>query len=227
MAELTAVAIAPVLICAIYIFIRDKYEKEPIRLLILGVLFGALMTVPIIHTENFVTLYVPNRGFFAEIFFLTFIVAALVEEFYKFIVLFFLVWRNHNFNERFDGIVYGAFISLGFAGLENIMYVFNPTLGGLSTGFSRAIFSVPGHAIFGITMGYYFSMIKFEPEKKALYTFLSFFVPWFLHGTYNFILMSEIPYMMIVFVGFVGLLWILGFRKMKKHIERSPFKVRV
>ena len=222
--KLAALALSPIFICAIYIFIRDKYEKEPVKLLFTGVLYGAFITAPIVHTQNFVTLFIPNAGWLMETFYLTFIVAALVEEGYKFLLLFFLVWRNRNFNERFDGIVYGAFISLGFAGIENVLYVFNPELGGVETGLMRAVFSVPGHAIFGIMMGYYFALMKFEPQRRFRLLLLAYFVPWALHGTFNFILMSSMSYMMVLFVLFTGYLWVVSFRKMKTHIENSPFK---
>ncbi len=224
MLNLISVAIAPVLIFAIYIYIRDKYEKEPLKLLMTGVLYGVFITVPIVHTENFVTLFIPNAGVTMEAFYLAFIVAALVEEGFKFLILFFLVWKNDNFNERFDGIVYAVFISLGFAGLENIMYVLNPEIGGMRTAISRAIFSVPGHGLFGVAMGYYFALIKFVPENRFKLTLCAFFVPWALHGIYNFILLLNIPYFMFIFVPFVAYLWVVGFKKMKYHIEDSPFK---
>ncbi len=222
--DLFTVALAPTLVCAFYIFIRDKYEKEPIQLLITGLIYGALIIAPIVQTENWVTLFIPNGGVLTEAFFVSFMVAGLVEEFFKYIVLFFLVWRNNNFNERFDGIVYSVFISLGFAGVENFLYVFNPTMGGMETGLLRGVFSVPGHALFGVAMGYYFALAKFEPERKGRLIFLAFLVPWLLHGFYDFILLSEMHYMMIAFILFVAYLWVDGFQKMKRHLQKSPFK---
>jgi len=221
---LISLAIAPALICAFYIFIRDKYEKEPIKLLIIGLFYGIVITIPIIKAGQFILVFIPTGGVIMDAFYNSFFVAALTEEFFKYVVLFFLVFYNRNFNERFDGIVYAVFISLGFAGLENIMYVLNPELGGYGTAFARAFVSVPGHALFGVAMGYYFALIKYEPEKKVLYAFMAFFVPWLIHGVYNFILLSGITYMYIVFVPFLAYMWISGFRKMKTHISLSPFK---
>ncbi len=222
--ELFSVALAPTLICAFYVFIRDKYEREPFQLLLTGLVFGALIIAPIVQTENFVTLFMPMGGQMTEAFYISFFVAGLVEEFFKYIVLFFLIWRNNNFNERFDGIVYSVFISLGFAGVENFLYVYNPTFGGMETGLLRGIFSVPGHALFGVAMGYYFALAKFEPHKRVRLTLLAFIVPWLLHGIYDFILLSEMHFMMIAFVLFVAYLWVDGFQKMKRHLLNSPFK---
>jgi RsiW-degrading membrane proteinase PrsW (M82 family) len=222
--QLLSLALAPMFIAAFYIYIRDKYEKEPVRLLITGLIYGAFIIVPVVRTQYLLLLFTPNSGVAAEAFFCSFIVAALTEEFYKYIVLFFLVWRNRNFNERFDGIVYAVFISLGFAGVENLLYVLSPELGGVSTALSRAVFAVPGHALFGVAMGYYFAMARFEPSRRKIYFALAFFVPFLLHGTYNFILLSDMQYLMAVFCVFVGYMWVSGFRKMKEHIEASPFK---
>jgi len=222
--KLFSLALAPMFIAAFYIYIRDKYEKEPVRLLVTGLVYGAFIIVPVVRTQNLLLLFTPNSGVIAEAFFLSFAVAAFVEEFYKYIILFFLVWRNDNFNERFDGIVYAVFISLGFAGVENLLYVLSPSLGGVSTALSRAVFAVPGHALFGVAMGYYFAVAKFEPRHKNKCLLLAFSVPVLLHGTYNFILMSELPYLMAIFCVFAGYLWVSGFRKMREHIEASPFK---
>lgn len=216
-------AVAPIVIILFYLFFRDKYEKEPILLLVTGLFFGVVISFPVIFFEKFISGFSPE-GDISEAFFTSFFVAALVEEFFKFIVLFFLVWKNKNFNEPFDGIVYSVFVSLGFAGFENVLYVFNPVAGGFETAFLRAIFSVPGHALFGVFMGYYFSFSKFIPQRKKFFGFLAFFVPFVFHATYDFILLADIPFYFIPFGAVVIYLWIGGFIKMKKHLERSPFK---
>jgi len=222
--QLFSLALAPMLIAAFYIYIRDKYEKEPVRLLATGLVYGAFILVPIVQTERLLLLFSPNAGIMVEAFYCAFFVAALAEEFFKYIVLFFLVWRNNNFNERFDGIVYAVFISLGFAGVENLLYVFNPSIGGMSTALSRAVFAVPGHALFGVAMGYYFAVARFEPWHRKRHLTLAFFVPFMLHGAYDFILMSDMPYLMVIFCVFIIYLWVSGLKKMKDHIQASPFK---
>ena len=221
--KLFIAALAPTMICAFYVYIRDKYEKEPLRLLFLGVFFGILIAAPVVHVENFITLFLPNVGVLGEAFYMSFAVAGFVEEIFKYLVLFFLVWRNNNFNERFDGIVYAVFVSLGFAGIENILYVLHEDLGGMNTAVMRAIFSVPAHALFGVFMGYHFALAKFEPHNKKYLLAMAFFLPFLVHGLYDFILMSKLPYLMVIFVVFVAFLWIQGFKKMKEHINASPF----
>lgn len=226
MSNLFVAALSPALACLFYIYIRDKYEKEPVRLLVTGTVFGIFITFPIIQAENMVTALLPICGKLAEAFYISFFVAGFVEEAFKFVVLYFLTWRDKNLNEPMDGIVYSVFISLGFAGLENILYVFNPELGGMSTALLRAVFSVPSHGFFGITMGYYFAMAKFEPHNRTKNLAKAFFVTWFIHGVFDFILLADLKYYMLLFLPFVAYMWLNGFRKIKSHLEKSPFKAQ-
>lgn len=218
---LLRLAISPVIIILFYIYFRDKYEKEPVILLLTGVLFGVIIAFPVIFFENLIDGFSPLGGN-AEAFFNAFFVAAFTEEFFKFIVLFFLIRRNGNFNEPYDGIAYSVFISLGFAGFENILYVFNPNIGGIETALLRAVLSVPGHALFAVFMGYYFSIARFM--KKRIMFIAAFLIPFILHGTYDFILLADIPFYFIPFAAFIVFLWLGGFTKIKKHLNDSPFK---
>ena len=100
------------------------------------------------------------------VFFSAFLEAGMPEEFCKFVIFMLFIWRDKNFDEYFDGIVYATFIGLGFACVENIEYVFSY---GFQTGVVRALLSVPGHFLFGVLMGYFLSMAKFHPEKRGTY----------------------------------------------------------
>jgi RsiW-degrading membrane proteinase PrsW (M82 family) len=223
MSALVTAAIAPVLICLFYIYVRDKYEKEPWRLLTVGVVLGAVILFPIIQAENFMTGLMPLTGATGEALYTSFAVAAFVEESFKFVLLFALTWRNRNLNEPFDGIVYSSFISLGFAGAENILYVINPDLGGMGTALTRAFVSVPAHGVFGVMMGYYFVMAALSGNRAAnlakayLYTTI-------LHGLFDFPLLAGFP---LAWAFFAPLFAWMGFRaakQMRLHSEASPFK---
>ena len=93
--------------------------------------------------------------------------AAVPEEIAKFFILWLLMRKTPYFDEKMDGIVYAVCVSLGFAALENIMYLFSNEEAYLSVGIARAIFAVPGHFCFGILMGYYYSLAKFYPKKPT------------------------------------------------------------
>ena len=144
-----------------------------------------------------------------------------IEEFFKFTALYLLIWKNREFNERFDGIVYAVFVSLGFALVENFMYVFTY---GESAGYTRAFTAVPAHALFGVTMGYFFAQAKFRQTDRLLSFVKALIYPVILHGLYDFILMSQHPYLLIVFIPFIIYLWRAGFKKMKILSDGSRFR---
>ncbi len=220
--SLIIIALAPVVIIAIYIYIRDKYEHEPIGILLTTLAAGALICFPIIFFEKIIfNLPIQPISNLGDAAYNAFAVASFTEEAFKYLALFLLIWNNRNFNEKFDGIVYAVFISLGFAAVENIMYVNNY---GQSVGYMRAITAVPAHAIFGVAMGYYFGIAKFYPHKRKLFLLLAFTVPFLLHGIYDFILMSEFKYLMYVYVPFIVLMWYFGFKQMKRLSDQSIFR---
>lgn len=219
--DLLLVSIAPVIIIAIYIYFRDKYEKEPIRLLIKALIMGAFTVIPILIVEGFLDSFTEAFPGLWSAAWKAFVVAGFTEELFKYLALYILIWRSPSFNDKFDGIVYGVFIALGFAGVENIMYVFQ---GGVATGLVRMITAVPAHAIFGITMGFYFGLARFYQRESYTLKMKAFFVPVILHGIYDFILFTGIEWLTIVFIIFLIYLYISAFRRMKKLSDQSIYK---
>lgn len=214
-------AIAPVFIIAFYIYFRDKYEKEPLLLLAKALAAGMIAVIPILFVERFLMSVMPDMGRVGSAAYQAFLVAGGTEEVFKYLALYLLIWNSPHFNEQFDGIVYAVFVSLGFATVENIMYV---TDGGIQTAAVRAITAVPAHAIFGITMGYYFGIARRYSELRKSYIRRALWVPILLHGIYDFILMVEIAWLLMLFIPFVIYLYIAGGRKIKILSEASIFK---
>ncbi|MDA3821056.1 MAG: PrsW family glutamic-type intramembrane protease [Bacteroidales bacterium] len=218
-------ALAPVVIILFYIYFRDKYEREPIGLLLMSIFAGVLITIPVIFIEQLISSGNPFKGSsesrIGNAAYDAFLVAALVEEAFKFLALYLLIWSKKNFNEKFDGIVYAVFISLGFAAVENIMYV---SRGGMDVALTRALTAVPAHAIFGIRMGYYFGIAHMYKELKKSHLILAFISPFFLHGLYDFILMTQINWLLLLFIPYLVLLYYVGLKKMKIISDSSVFK---
>lgn len=217
-------AIAPIFIIIIYIYIKDKYEKEPKRLLLSSFLFGAVVSI-IITTILYYTieLFLPLNDNFSIIqqFIKAFVVVALVEEFSKYIIVRYYAQPKPEFNEPFDGIVYAVMVSMGFAATENILYVLE---GGLSTAIIRSFTAVPAHATFGILMGYYMGKAKFSKNKTVL-NISGLLLATLFHGAYDFFLFIEfIPGIWIgAFISLiVGI--IISKKAIKKHQESSQFK---
>jgi RsiW-degrading membrane proteinase PrsW (M82 family) len=226
------VSVFPVIVIMIYIYLRDKYEKEPLWLLIKAFAGGILSAVAtILFFVPFHNSLPEFQNVFAYAMFKAFFGAAIPEEIFKFIFLYLIIWRNRNFNEYYDGIIYAVFVSLGFACLENIFYV---TEHGMGVGIARGIFAVPGHALDGVIMGYFLSLARFMPERKTEFIFKSLFYAILAHGIYDFLLFyasgisESSPALsvlaMLVFLAFIIYLWRLGFRKINRHIEASVFK---
>lgn len=217
---LIQLALAPVFLFLLFMFIKDKYEKEPLILLFVGAIFGAYLAAPVL--ANNVLLMDLKVGEKYPLLFSAFVSSAANEEGMKLLFLAFLMHKNKEFNEPVDGIVYSVFIALGFAGAENIIYVLSPTLGGVGTALQRAIFSVPGHGLFAIAMGYYYAYWHYY-KKGIQYLFLSFFVPWLLHGLFNFILLIDVSWYLFIFIPYQLLLWTSGLLKINTMVKASPF----
>ncbi len=218
-------ALAPVVIILFYVYFRDKYEKEPLGLLLMSILAGAIIVLPVILVEQLISSMNPfSESGSLKIAYAAydgFLVASLVEESFKFLALYLLLWNNKNFNEKFDGIVYAVFISLGFAAVENVMYV---SQGGLNVALVRALTAVPAHALFGVRMGYFTGIARMYPELRKSYLFMAFFYPFMLHGFYDFILMAESAWLLLLFVPYIVFLYFMGFRKMKVISDSSIFR---
>jgi RsiW-degrading membrane proteinase PrsW (M82 family) len=190
-------------------------------MLLLALLFGALSVLPILVVEGFLDRFTTMFTGLVAAAWKAFAVAAFTEELFKFLALYLLIWKSRELNEKIDGIVYAVFVSLGFAAVENILYVMET---GVGTGLVRAITAVPAHAIFGITMGFYFGMAKFYEKERNILMQKALFYPLILHGIYDFILFTGYQWLTIVFIAFVGYLYISGLKRVKKLSDQSIYK---
>lgn len=221
--SLLIASVLPVIILAFYIYNKDK-DKEPIGLLIklfvggVGSLFLTLI-ITLILSLFFPDIIADTASLsFVDLFFHVFFGVALVEEFSKWLVLYHTSYSHYEFDQVFDMIVYSAFVALGFACFENILYVYE---NGVGTAIIRGLLAVPGHFCDGIFMGYYLSMAKVADinhnySSMQKYKFLSLLVPVMLHGVYDFCLFTGNIGFIIIFFVFIISLYIKSFRKIKK-----------
>jgi RsiW-degrading membrane proteinase PrsW (M82 family) len=202
-------AVIPPIILMIFIYTRDKHEREPIGLLVKCGAFGALSVIFAFLGEQ-LTMYLINTGLsnahrLVGIAVTAFLGVAVVEETGKFLALRLATWKNRYFNYTFDGIVYSVFVSLGFALVENILYVVQY---GTGTALLRAITAIPGHASFGVYMGYYYGLAKFyevagDRKKKRNYLWLGWLSATLLHGFYDFCALSGNQVLTVIFLVFI------------------------
>lgn len=122
-----------------------------------------------------------------EAFIDAFVLAAIPEELAKLIMLWLLLRKNPHFDERFDGIVYAVCIGMGFAGIENVMYLAGGLENGtwIGTGIVRALFSVPAHFLFAVLMGYYYSIYHFGIDRSTKIKVMILAAPIIAHGIYD------------------------------------------
>ena len=219
--SLLFISIAPVLIIALYIYIRDKYEKEPFICLLKALLSGILIVFPIVVLEKVLYSFFSGNSEIVRAAYNAFIVASFSEEGFKYLAFMILFWSNSNFNEKFDGIVYAVFISMGFAAIENILYVHR---GGYDVGYLRAITAVPAHALFGTVMGYHLGIARFYPERRINQLVLAFSMPFIWHGVYDFLLMGQRPVLLVIFIPVLIYFWLNGFHKLKLLSRSSIYR---
>jgi len=220
-------SIAPALFIMYLIYSRDL-QKEPKSMLmkaffggILSIFIALLFAMPLSEYES----SIPSG--LARSFYTSFFCAGIPEEFGKWIIFYWLIKKAKDFDQYYDGILYAIFISMGFALVENVLYVMK---GGMGVAIMRAILAVPGHMLFAVPMGYYLSISKFELANEAKkHIALSLIIPILLHGTYDFLLFymeakskinsSIVVPLFLVFIAFEIYIWRLGLRKIKNHIS--------
>ncbi len=228
-------SILPVFLLGRYIYNTD-FEKEPTSLLVKLFLMGVGSVVVTLFLTNildsvfpfFETMNQSNLDIIELILFV-YIGVALIEEFSKWIFVRLFTYHHYEFNHAYDAIVYSVFVSLGFACIENIIYVLNF---GMQTAIIRGITAVPGHACFGVLMGFYLGMAKTsdklqnkETAKKNRMKSLLF--PILAHGTYDYLIFGSqlVSYLGFAFVVFVIYLFSKTIDKVKQ-LSNVRFDVR-
>lgn len=206
---LLTAAIAPSLALFSYFYLRDQFSQEPSKLLFQSFIYGAVLTFPILFLQ-----FVFKEGeVFSNILATNIFFPSIIEEFFKWLVLLIAIFRHVDFEDPYDGILYGASVSLGFATIENILYLIEF---GTDIAFIRALLPVSSHALFGVVMGYYLGKAKFSHDKaEHKWLFMALFIPFVLHVLYNAslyfndnLLAGAAPFMLF--------LWWFGLRKVKQ-----------
>ena len=232
-------AVLPALVIVGYIVFRDKNRREPISQVWKGVRYGvgsALLALVVGAPFSVLAEMVPVLDYtetFWGALYGSFFMAAVPEELAKLLMLYLLLRKNPYFDERMDGIVYAVAVGMGFAGFENILYLFeNEEIWG-TVGAIRALFSVPGHFCFAVFMGYYYSLAHFDKKnRQELNLFLMLAVPIVLHGVFDFLLMS-LPHLhpaliIMAVMAFLGLcigMNLVAHIKMRHHLKADEIMI--
>lgn len=218
--KLMALAIIPGLLIIIYVYTKDKVEKEPIGVILKCLFFGVLSCFVAAYAEQFLEAFLPAReaGTLPYALQTSFCVAAFCEEIVKYLATRLGSWKSPAFNYRFDGIVYAVSAAVGFAVYENINYV---AMYGLQTAIVRAFTAVPLHAFCGVFMGVFYGIAKKasilgKGGASKLATLLALLVPMLIHGCYDTLAFWRMEYSTILLLAFVVVLYIAGIKTINR-----------
>ena len=221
------VGAAPSLFLLSVFYLKDRYEREPLKHILTAFGLGLYAMVAARGLGAIVAGFVspewlmlggePARLFEA------FVLSGLIEETSKWVILLTAVYSWDEFDEPLDGVVYGVAIALGFATLENILYVARL---GLGIAWGRALFAVPAHALFGGVMGYYAGRSKFDHGAPLwIDRALCFLAPITFHGLYNYALHHRLDMRVWIVVTLLSAgLWVFVLRRVHKAQYASPFR---
>jgi len=229
-------SILPVFLLARYIYNND-FEKEPTSLLV-GLFLMGIGSVIVTYflssfLENTFPFFSPQNQIYLNVLELipyVYIGVALIEEFAKWIFVYLYAYHHYEFNHAYDAIVYCVFVSMGFACIENLLYVFN--YGSMQTAIVRGITAVPGHACFGILMGFYFGMAKTADKLRNKGVshknkVKSLLLPVLAHGTYDYLIFGSVhvSFFTILFIAFIVFLFSQTADKVKQ-LAKIHFDIR-
>lgn len=226
--SLIALALGPVVAIFFFLWAKDRYEKEPLRRIILTAGIGAAAAIPIVVVEllwGHVLEEIPNLAV-NELAFMAFVEVGLTEEFFKGVAFFITAYWSKHMNEPYDGVIYGAAAALGFAAVENVLYVL---AGGVGVALLRALTAVPAHAMFGIFIGYFAGRAKFTsyPALRPILILVGFALAVFQHGLYDFLLFitqSAYPYAFLGVIPLLAIMVLFSLLMIRNARNRSPFK---
>ncbi|MDO4512267.1 MAG: PrsW family intramembrane metalloprotease, partial [Bacteroidales bacterium] len=154
-----------------------------------------------------------------------FVGAAIPEETVKLLMLWLMLRKCDEYDEAIDGIVYAVCIGMGFAGFENVLYVFQSEEEWGTIALLRSLLAVPGHYMFAVLMGFFYSLVHFHPRRYGKYKFLIWLAPVLAHGIYDAILMVGAEHELLSLLSYIPLIafcvWMHRFcYKRLGHAER-------
>jgi RsiW-degrading membrane proteinase PrsW (M82 family) len=225
---LLVLAVAPAGALFLFFYVRDRYRREPISVMLVTFALGAASLVPAAVTSLSLQKLTGWRSSTPNLFhaFLgAMAIVGLVEEGAKFLVVRFYAYHRPEFDEPYDGIMYSVTAALGFATLENILYIFSH---GPGTGVIRALLAIPSHAFDAVLMGYFLGEAKFARSDRAgnWLSAVGFLLAVLAHGLYDFIVfaLDKRPLMVLSLLTMAVLFWVIFFKATRKLSEQSPHK---
>jgi len=218
---LVTLSISPGIFIMVTIYNLDEYDKEPLWLLAIAFIFGAINLHLDIDILDFLFSLITAENDFIRIGEEALSVG-FTEELLKFLVVILIIYPNKNFDEPFDGIVYSVFVGMGFATAENMTFVLQ---GGAGLAVMRMLSAVPAHFVFAVIMGYYLGKAKSSKNSQFLFIGLSLLIPVLIHSLYDYFLFLDfVPGLWIGGIVTLVLTFFVAKKSMVEALDASPFK---
>ncbi|MBI3924191.1 MAG: PrsW family intramembrane metalloprotease [Armatimonadetes bacterium] len=225
--ELLVLAVAPGIVLMVFFYSLDRFEPEPRDKILKTMGLGAVAVVPAVILELLGQAVLVPAGAdsqnTAELAVYAFVVVAFSEEIVKLWAVWVYIYRDPEFDEPYDGVVYCVAASLGFAIVENVKYVADY---GAGTGVLRALLAVPAHSLFGVAMGYFVGRARFARNEgtELRLNLIGLSMAVVMHGTYDFLLFHGTSEALLLVFPLVALFWAVGLWQVKKGVDLSPFR---
>lgn len=209
--------IAPGIALLTYFYLRHEHESEPVGYILRSFIFGILLVFPLMFIDYII------QSEFGGLESVRLIRSAVTEEFAKWFVVFYTVYIHQRFNDYYDGIIYAVACSLGFATLENILYLM--VNGTVEHMIFRALLPVSGHALFAVIMGFFMGKAKFSAHPYR-WLGVSIFIPMIAHIIFNLLILenggiSIIPILFMVILWTIGLYQIRSANRLNRRYNRK------
>ncbi|MCL6591197.1 MAG: PrsW family intramembrane metalloprotease [Firmicutes bacterium] len=222
-------SIGPGLLWLFYFYRQDRYEPEPVRLILKIFAAGLILVIPAGMLEQIWRGQILNAirdGNWPVFLAMAFLVIALIEEGLKSGFLWWLIGKNQELDEPADGIIYGITLGLGFASLENFLWA---SAFGYGVALLRAVITALAHASFTGWVGYYIARYKLEARVEGRprnYRLLGAgaLIAYLAHGAYDFLLFLRYPAASILAVLLIGFLLARLYLVLRFEVARSPFR---
>ena len=243
MLSLTGLILSPALIWAWVFYHSQRYKNSHFPLLLflfVGGFLSGFLALILNHSVEKYTVFWPGAqlpvveilGLIVPVYSAGFWwLVGVNEEFAKLLVLLVVIYPSNHLEEAFDGIMYMAVISLGFATVENWFYFQQY---GISVVVSRSVITLPAHAFMSVPMGFFVAKSRIILQQKRdesntsfipiLFILLGWQYSTVLHGSYDLLLSLNFEFASYALVVLMGLqcIW-FGMRTLNQS-KLSPFK---
>ena len=200
--------VVPSLLWLAFWLFEDRCEPEPKRYIFFTFIVGGLAVAPVLFLEQYAA------GMFTGS--LLLLAWAFTEEIFKFGAAYITSLRAYVFDEPLDAVIYLVTAALGFAAVENALFLFGSLdqgmLHGVITGDLRFIGATLLHTLSSATIGVTLAL-SFNKSKpmRRLYALVGVILATALHTLFNFFILgtggdTTFFIFMVIWIGLVGVL---------------------